>query len=544
MKIKGKWPLLFLALLWVLTGCQDDDIWVNTENDDDNRELEIAAPIGEITYKIADFLEEIDNEYIFVDQEGMVYARFFQEVDIDWETLVRLRDFSEVWKYPLNEVDLFPGLKAASSAQFKEKVKLNSRDDVRIDSAFMDEGRLQFQLSVPFGTTGNVQISVPEVFHNGEPLHYSFEVNASNYTFWVDEDLAGKKIVPSQGQDSSYLSVITSVDLENVVIGNVFLDFSLSNMNPALIFGYFGQQEASKLEQDISFDVFDDLEEDVDNIEFFDLNLSLNVESGIGVPFDVTVENLQFFHENGDLIGTLNIDGENFVNLFLEPAIYSDPIENAVTSITIDRDKSDNIVDIVNSYPDRVRFDVTSVSNPYGESELQNFMGLDNVLKGTLEVNLPAWFKASGYSRKDTVDFDIHDIFGEDEDDVRKIEGITLFFDFFSRIPVDIAARIWVIDGQGNKIDDLLDSTKVIVSGDLNPETGFVEEPEHSEFSVAISGNQINEFLEKDAMNIVIETAYNTPSGDNPELDFIRIYDDMDFKGVVSIKINGSIPSL
>ena len=543
MKIKGIRPLLFLASLWVFIGCQDDDILVNTDNDDDKRELEIAAPVGELTYKISDFLDDIDNEYVFVDQQGMVYARFSQEVDIDWETLVRLKDVSEFWQYPLGETPFSPGLKAAAIGQYKEKVKLNTRDDIRIDTAFINEGRLKFQLSVPYGTNGNVQVSLPEVFQNGESLHYSFDVNASQNIFFVDEDLAGKKFIPLQGQDSSYLSVITSVNLENVVLGNVFLDFSLSNMEPELTFGYFGHQEASKLEQDISFDVFEDLE-DVEDIEFYDLNVSLNVESEIGVPFDVKVEDLQFFHKNGDLIGTLDVGGENYINLYLESAIFGNPIENAKTSITIDRETSDNIVDIVNSYPDRVRFDVTSFSNPNGETDLQNFMGVDNVLKGTLDVVLPAWFKASGYSRKDTVDFDIHDILGDDEDDVRDIDEITLFFDFFSRIPVDIAAKVWVIDGQGNKINDLLDSSNVIVAGEPNPQTGYVDEPEHSEFSVYISGDQINEYLDRDAMEIVIETSYDTPDGDTAEENFIRIYDEMDFKGVVSVKINGSIPSL
>ena len=538
MNIKGLGMLLSLASCLLLAGCQDDDIHVETDSDD-NRKLELAAPLGEIIYKVSDFLEDIDNEYVFVDENGLVNARFSQDVDIEWESLVRLNDIYETWNYSPLSLSLSPGLKVAGSGQFIDKVKLNSRDDVRLDTVYLNGGRLQVQIEVPIGTSGNVVVSVPEILNNDQPLQYSFPVTGSSYTFSIDEDLTGMKTIPSQATDSSYLSVVTTVSLDPAEAGDVVLDFSLTDMQPGLAFGYFGQQEATKTEQDLSFEVFDDLE-DVDKIEFFDLKIEMEVENGIGVPFDVKVRDVQFFEKDGNSCGTLHVgeNSETSINISLTPAIYGVTIQNTFTSITIDRDTSENIVEIANCYPERVHFDVTSFSNPAGETDLLNFMGPDNILKGTMNVILPAWFKTDEYSRQDTIDFDIHDILGDDEDDVRDIDSVVVFFDFYSRIPVDIIANAWVIDGQGNKINDLLDPTNVIIAGEPDDQTGYVLDPKLSSFSVLLSGDQIDEFLDQNAMEIVVETLFDTPEG-----EYIRIYEDMDFRGVVAVQINGEIPS-
>ncbi|MGQ1889488.1 hypothetical protein ACT29H_03510 [Thermophagus sp. OGC60D27] len=543
MNIKGLGTFLFLASCFLFVRCQGDDIHVETDNED-NRKLEIAAPLGEITYKVSDFLEEIDNEYVFVDEDGLVNARFSQDIDIEWESLITLSDFSETWVYSPLSLSLSPGLKVAASGQFKEKVRLNNRDDIRLDTIYMNGGHLQIQLEVPNGTSGDISVIIPEILNNGQALQYTFPVNGSSHSFTIDEDLAGMRTIPSQAQDSSYLSIVTTVNLDNAELGNVVLDFSLTDMHPGLTFGYFGQQEATKTEQDLSFEVFDDLE-DVEKIKFYDLKIEMEVESGIGVPFDVRVQDIQFFKNEGNPCGTLLVgeNNETVVNLFMEPATYGNPIVNSITTLTLDRDTSGNMVDIVNCYPERVHFDVTSFSNPEGETALANFMGPDNTLKGTLKIILPAWFKTDEYSRLDTINFDIHDILGEDEDDAREIDEVTIFFDFYSRIPVDITAGAWVIDDQGNKINDLLDVTNVIIAGEPDGQTGYVTEPELSTFSVSLSGDQIDEYLDRNAMEIVLESHFDTPENDTPEKNYIRIYEDMDFRGVVSFKINGGIPS-
>lgn len=537
MKITNYIRLTALAFPVLMIGCQDDDISVTTDTTGDNRRIEIAAPAGDITYKVSDLLNDIDNEYVFVDETGLVNVEYTQEVEIDWESLVTLRDFSRTWYYSPSAYAASPQLKAAAQVSFSEKIKLNHRDDVRYDELTMDGGSLTASIVFPYGTTGQVDISIPEVVENGQPLSYSFSITENNRIFYINENLNGMDVVPSQGVDSSYISVITTMDLTEVVLGDVELDFSLVNMQPGLAFGYFGQQQSARPREELIFDVFDELDL-ADEIEFFDFKIDLQVSSEIGVPFDVITENMQFFDKNDELTHTLRVNGSEQIRLELESAVYGDPIEKSETLFHISKENSENIVAIGNSYPRRMIFDVTSFSNPDGEIQ-QNFMGPSNNLNGMMKVVMPAWFNTTKeYARKDTIDFDFNDILDENDEDARELESFTVFFDFFSKIPLDISASAWVIDAGGNKIDDLLESEINVIEGGNIDETGYVSEATHTEFTITIDGEQINEFLDRNAMNIILETKFNT--GDS---EYVKIYDDMDFNAVVSFEASGKIPS-
>ncbi|WP_234408329.1 hypothetical protein [Marinilabilia salmonicolor] len=213
------------------------------------------------------------------------------------------------------------------------------------------------------------------------------------------------------------------------------------------------------------------------------------------------------------------------------------------TNFHISGTNSDNIVDIANSYPRRVLFDVTSFSNPDGEPQEPNFMGLSNVLQGEMDIIAPLWFRTSAdYVRTDTIDFDFNDILGEDSDDAREVESATIWFDFYSKIPVDISAAAWVVDEDGNQIDNLFgdnESIKVVQAGVPDSDTGRVTEATHTEFNVTVTGDQINDFLDRNAMNIILETKIFTDGE-----EYVKIYEDMSFNAVVSFEAAGNLPEL
>ena len=58
-----------LAVLMAFTGCQSDDIIINTKNEDDNRHITIAAPAAKISYTLADLVNDI-NEVFFIDYQA------------------------------------------------------------------------------------------------------------------------------------------------------------------------------------------------------------------------------------------------------------------------------------------------------------------------------------------------------------------------------------------------------------------------------------------------------------------------------------------
>ena len=523
--------VMVLLVGGILAGCQEDDITVTTDVENDGRQLEMAGPAGDVTLKISDLLEEIDNEHIHIQDDGLVSIRYDQNVDIDWKTLVLLRDFRETWQYSLPPyINLDPG--STKTIEFTEKVKLNHQNDVRYDSITMQGGTLSADLTCPPGFTGSIEVAIPEVESNGNPLAFQFYANGTGQTFSIDKDLTEKYVEFSHGADSSYISVVTTMQVEDASGGNYSIDFSLTNMQPGLAFGYFGQQEASKLHEELSFDVFKELDE-LDQFELADVRGDIEVTSTIGVPFDVSVDNMHFTGDNGTSCGDLMIDNNNFVNITLPSATYGNPIDTAKTSFHISRDNS-NIVDIANCYPQKMVFDVTSYSNPDGDTGEQNFMGPGNELGGKMVITIPAWFKTSLYSRQDTIDFDVNDILKDSEDEARDINEMTVYFNFSNKLPLGISATARVINAQGKELDVLFDG-EIIRAGTPNAE-GYIAEAEQTEFKIELSGEKINQYLDENAMEIILETETGTP-GD----DFVKLYEDMFFNADVSFKASGEV---
>lgn len=69
--------------------------------------------------------------------------------------------------------------------------------------------------------------------------------------------------------------------------------------------------------------------------------------------------------------------------------------------------------------------------------------------------------------------------------------------------------------------------------------SGRVMEPTHTAFNVKVTGDQINEFLDRNAMNIVVETKISTDGE-----EYVKIYEDMSFNAVVSFEAAGNLPEL
>lgn len=523
--------IISLLVVFAMGGCQGDDIAVTTDVENDGRTLEIAAPLGDVTMEVADLLEKVDNEQIYIKENGLVCIRYDQEFEIGWESLVLLRDVNEEWSFSFSGFGS-PELKA-SVAPRERKIKLNHQDDVRYDIINLQGGTLSAELVVPDGTTGHVKVSIPEIKDNGSSLEYEIDL-AEGESHTIEKDLTDKQVEFSHGVDSSYITVITIFD-DDFSPGfgtEATLDFELSNMQPGMAFGYFGQQEESRTFNELSIDIF---HEDVlgSNIEFNEIEGDVEVFSTIGVPFQVKVDSMHFVREEESQCGELSVKNNNYVDLELPQAIYGDPIDMADTSYHISKDTPSNIVEIANCNPDKMFFNVTSYSNPDGDTGVQNFMGPGNELTGNMSITLPAWFKTDSYIRQDTIDFDVNEMVEGEEEEARDVDSLNVFFVFDNNLPLSVSTTAKVLDASENELDILFDD-ELIKAGTPDGD-GYVDEARQTKFVINLSGDQINHYLDNEAMIIVLESEVKTP-GEN----FVKIYENMDFNADVSFDFSGT----
>jgi hypothetical protein len=551
MKIKDSIKML-PVLLFFLIGCQDDDISVSTNIENDNRKIEFAAPIGEISYTIADVIKDIDSEYLTVEDDGLLVLNYEQEVGIEWETLVNFRNFDGDWSYPPLSAPGTSQLKA-EPISFSEKVILGDPEYVRYDSSYLDRGTLQAALSVPDGTQGTITLKMPDIIKpDGSILQYVFHPDGSNnQSFERNADLNGMKIFFNQESDipeeyNSYIWIVVEMDLDNIILDQAHLTFRVADLEPEVTFGYFGQRQNAKVGEELVFNIFEEFGFlNVDGVEFKDFSFNFDVTSGIGVPFDVIVKNTAFYKSDGAYIGELLMETEesedvDSVYVSIGSAKY-DPSEDAYESVTINGDNS-NIDVLGNAYPAKMLFDVVSVSNPDGKPETPdyNFMGPSNILEGKMIGRIPLWFRTNMYEHTDTIDFDFVDLIGDSEDDLREFDKLELWLDFYSKLPFGIKGKAKVINEEGQILMELFEGEKIdiIKGGAPDDETGYVNESEDNVVMIGITKENINEFLDKNAMYIILDLEAATY-----EDVFVKIYEDMDFRAKVSTDIKGRIPS-
>ncbi len=527
MKIK---PIIFIQVwlfILITSGCKENDIILDFDNKSDIQKIELAGPLAKINITAIEWLnEDFAEEDFEVDQNGLISMKYTDEVFIQWESLVEIDDKAGNSNFPTVQIN------------YQEKIKFNITNDVRIDSMYMEAGELRYRVEAPLGSAGTIIISIPELLTGRVPYTRVLTVTAGQRIFNITELLAGKKIHFSKEPNSSYITFNTSLNLTPVnplALTNV--QYSISNINTGLTFGYFGQKEIKRTDASLTFSLFSDLEL-INEIELADLSLEIIAKNKIGVPFKVKTDNIRVFRENDPVnFDYLMVNGVDNIQLNVPSGIYGNPIIAGTSKYTVSGSNS-NILTIGNKYPDKLLCDITTQSNPNGEIG-PNFMGNETRLQTDLVLKVPFWFKSGMYSRKDTVDFDFNDIIGSNKEDVEKIEFIDVYFDFYNKFPFGMVANAWVINNAGETIDVLFGGDKNVIKSGAPGTSGKITNAEYTKFVVNISNEQIKRYSNLNAKKIVLETKLTTFN--NGQI-FVKIYDKSELDAIISIITKTQLP--
>ncbi len=542
---------LVLVMFVVFTACKQDDIVINEPQEGDMQTVSFAGPAASFSLSVFDFIDDLAEEGVFVDDEGLLYYEYREPVFINWASLVTLRDVNERWTF--SAADLASPLKLASAEPaFSQEVVLSHQDDVRYDSLTLLDGVLDLSFEVPTGFSGNITVKIPQArTASGQVLSLDFTVDAFGNASSTEVPLSLVDFYIEFGNAdvepyNSHIDIEVYPNLSLVGIpggGALALNFSLTGLSKASAYGYFGDQTAIREDAELEFPVFDEIDDLAGKVEMGDFFLDIDIYNSIGVPFYVEASNIRFFQKDSDipdsylLIEKDDVLENKAVLDYIPSAIDTDPLTPGLDSIKVSGSNS-NIVEIGNSYPVRMMVDLLARSNPPApqgvEPVNENFMHTVEELQADLVVRLPFWFKTSGYARMDTIAFDFLDIIDGSEDEVDHIDVAKIFFDFKSTLPVNVLASAWVIDAQGEKVDDLLNNATYIIKG------GTATTPGVSAFEIGLTGDQIRLFKERAVKEIVLSATLAT--GD-AEGEMVKIMQNAAIDGTVSFDFSGNIPN-
>ncbi|MFT3739103.1 MAG: hypothetical protein QM786_10115 [Breznakibacter sp.] len=526
-----KFPYIAAVALTMATwqGCKENDINADDIDTDASRAISVGGPILNSTFSVDELLEELTNEgeidsgVISKDTNGVLYYNYYTDVDMDWSSFVLLANTS--YSDQITASSFLAPLKAAAVDNLSHKMKMNE-PGTRYDHLLFRSGSAQIQINVPPGITGTLEFTVPQFTKKSDGSIFSktFDLSSSERTYAINLD--AYKAVFAQGEDSSYIEIKTRAALEYEYAQPIPVTFtvSLSDMDFEEIYGYFGEKtESNDFELDFSFFEEYDLE---DQVSFADIDLQLESKNYIGVPFKIQINDAKFTKRYpwGSWDLTINPD-----YIFIETAGSS----YSTNYFTINKDNS-NVVDILNRFPDKLTCTVSGTSNPDGEPANTNFIKKERKIENTLRLMFPFWFKTELYEREDEVDFDFNDIIKDAEDEVDGIENAKIIMDFKNGFPFQIGLQLEVIDGNGNRILDLLPDGQTIRAA--TPSAGGTSnQPVSSTITTTLTKEQISLMRNQNARKIIIRTNAITY---NQGADFVKLYgaDRLDTKIYFEIK--------
>ena len=510
-----------ITLLIMFPGCMNEDIVL--EDPSFNRPVSIAAPVFNAHFEAIDIIDRIgENGYIYVDDDGLINARLDTVVSVSYDDVITIDDFSYKTSYDLN-----PYLKASDlSYHFTDTIQSELETDKRLDSIVVNTGLLRLYVKTPGGFTGSWKITFPDITTSkGDTIAFTGSFDGSKGTV-IDLDNSTITFFKDNREVSS-IRMITDIDVSvtGVLTDTKFaISVDVAGVEPYSVFGYFGTEMIKVVQDEITFDFFDD-ENFSDMLMFKDINFSLITTNRFGVPLAISLDTVIFSNASTGEELELQIPDNNTITL--SSAVYdtvNDTVYPVSDSLLLDKDNS-NIVDAVNMAPDKMYYYISGIVNPDGDKGLQNFIFNDgkNDFKAEARLRIPFWFKTEKYERTDTIDFNVRDII-DDSTSIDRIKEINLYFKFDNGFPFSIYSQAYVVDKNLNVIDSLFDTTQQLWRSPPIDADDRAVGTEHTEVNITLDNEKINKFYYDNAMNILLYSRVNTGNTENPQ--FVKLFSD------------------
>jgi hypothetical protein len=255
----------------------------------------------------------------------------------------------------------------------------------------------------------------------------------------------------------------------------------------------------------MEFDFFDELDFD-GTVGFKDIKIKAEVTNRIGMPMSVSATEVAFINEGGlkkelpmepPFAFNVTAATESGSNHTVAPGKIDAPGASFTTTVS-------EILFESGKYPDGLKFDFTGKANhnnPDGATENFIVKNGDNALADVaLTLTVPLHLKVSEYLRRDTVEFDYNDTFG-DKQDVEKaeesIENVLIKLKVNNQLPFDVKLSAIAIDGNDNWVEDVLTPAEFTSGAE-------------KEIDITLTKDMATKFRQGNVKNIVITTSAST----------------------------------
>jgi hypothetical protein len=432
---------------------------------------EFAIPLINSTFTITDFFGD-SNVYIKTNPDHSL--SFIYGVDDlsspTAEEVMNIPDQNFNFMQQYDVPSLPPGVLDTLNLDF-EFPFLTDTTGQRLDSIFLKSGELYIHGTTNLNRdTVSLRVTVANMIdkETGAPLLFEFPLNNPDQQEWVEFEqqidmtkyyMAFNNIGTTADNTFVFLIEIVIHGDENPDLSpyDLNIDGYIKNIGFERFFGYMGQYDFT-MNDSLDINLFDKTISGGIQVGPGAISLSMDIGNSLGLPVMIAANELYVTSESTPPYHVdINLFGAGVPNIFTINAPDISHIgESAETNLNF---VNTNLDEAFNISPNKLYFDLIAVSNPQGDTTVENFV-LDTSLI-TLDMNLEVKLFASisDFVVEDTVDFDL-------DQNVDEINNLLIRLNTINRFPLAASIQVYFTDADYQVLDSLIvQQDNMIVEG-------------------------------------------------------------------------------
>jgi len=386
---------------------------------------------------------------------------------------------------------------------------------IQVEYGIQEKAELFIELPYASNDEGIFSTSfIIEASNGVNPTIVSENYNLKDYRFDLSKGGSDTNALETRirAEILSSPGVFVEFDTSNSVSATV----SMKNIEPLYIDGYFGNQSISIKPESFDFDL--GASDVLGQMSFADPVVTLGFHNTFGIPMRIDTLDLTMKNSSdlAKLIGAkipFDIKGADL-------ASTSESVQYKTSALTLD--KTTNIADLINLWPNQVSTGIAASVNPNGTDggSPTNFAYHNSAMDITLDLSVPIYGQISELSIKEyiAIDSSMSDVF-------QNVQRASLRSYVDNGFPLEAEINFYLADADTMILDSLvvLEGNQVLVNAGTVDETGNVI-TRGSRQADLIADEEDIALLREGASFIIIEAVMNTANSGND----VKIYSNYD----------------
>ncbi len=513
LKITKQLFALLLTLGILSSGCIKDEDFNYDKVAATNWDPDIAIPLINSSLGINDLTGFSNSTIVDIDSNNLVHLLYQGNVySVYGYQFMPMLSQSNIQIFNLNQTDsanLYQSGTVTRTYSIIFPFAVTSGE--QLDSVLLREGFLDISVQSQIPHSGSVTIDIPEAQLNGVPFSRNVPFNYAGGLPVLSansDDLAGYKLNFRGSGSFNQLRINYTLTFNNSTTSlpctfrNFYLTCDFNNLRMANAFGYFGQKPLLITEDSSKIELFNN--SIFGNIAFDNPKITFDISNSFGMPIYAQMTSLYSISNTG---ATTAITGA-----IPDPLPVNTPSvlgETALGSFYLDKSNS-NIASVLNQNPRYIAYNVNATSN--SPTPAYNFVSDSSLFKVDIEVDLPLFGTAEGFTVQDTADFNLENI--------EEIQKATFRINATNGFPANAYVQVYFADSAFAILDSLLSNpSDFIIESGLLDVNGKVILPNTNTRDEIFDKSRLNKIFQ--AKKLIILGIINTQ---NAPVQMVPIY--------------------